>query len=98
MHELFRENLVAHMKGVMSKFEATHGIEHRYQKGFAREALVKTAIEPWFGPGVAIGSGFVITSIGSIDDQEGQTSAECDNIIYWRLFYRWRGSVQFESW
>lgn len=83
MHTLFRENLVAHMNGVISKFEATKGIEHRYQKGFAREALVQTAIEPWFGPSIAIGSGFVITSAASRDDDTGKTSPECDNVIYW---------------
>ena len=83
MHKLFLDSLLAHMKGVMAHFEATRGIDHRYQKGFAREALVKTAIEPWFGPSVSIGSGFVINSYTNLDDQRGGTSSECDNVIFW---------------
>lgn len=83
MHKLFLDCLLAHMEGVLAQFESTRGIEHRYQKGFARQALVQTAIEPWFGPSVSIGSGFVINAVYSVDDQRGQTSTECDNIIYW---------------
>ena len=83
MHKLFVDSLLAHMKGVLAHFEASRGIDHRYQKGFAREALVKTAIEPWFGPNVSIGSGFVINAVTSMSDHTGSTSTECDNVIFW---------------
>ena len=83
MHLDFLKSLIAHMENVINHFEATRGIGHAYQKGAAREALARTAIEPWFGPSVAIGSGFVINAINNPSDQRGLTSTECDNVIYW---------------
>jgi hypothetical protein len=83
MHKLFLDCLLAHMDGVLAQFEATRGIDHKYQKGFARQALMQTAVEPWFGPSVAIGSGFVINAISNIHDQRGHTSNECDNVLFW---------------
>jgi len=76
MHTLLRNYMLAHMKGVLVKFQATAEISHGGEKGAAREALSSTAISPWFGPGVSIGTGLVI-------DRNGETSKQSDNVLYW---------------
>ena len=76
MNSQFNEHLNAHMEGVLAKFRASTSITHNGEKGRAREALVSTAIEPWFGPEIQIGSGFVIDSFGN-------SSKQTDNVIYW---------------
>jgi len=72
----FNDHVLCHMAGVIAKYEATKSINHAGEKGSAREAMIAAAIEPWFGPSVANGSGFVIDALG-------QKSLQCDNVFYW---------------
>jgi hypothetical protein len=76
MHPLFRSYMLAHMEGVLHKYRATRALVHHGQKGAAREALAASAVRPWFGPAVAIGTGIVI-------DNTGKESRQCDNVLYW---------------
>lgn len=76
MNPQFHSHLIAHMTGVLAKFRSSGLITHAGEKGRAREALVAAAIEPWFGPSVSIGSGFIIDSFGN-------SSRQADNVIFW---------------
>ena len=76
MNAEFNGHINAHMTSVIEKYEATKSISHSGEKGSAREAIVAAAIEPWFGPTVATGSGFLIDSLGN-------KSLQCDDIFFW---------------
>ena len=72
----FNKHIAAHMAGVLAKYQATKTVSHPGEKGNAREALCAAAVEPWFGPAVAIDTGFMIDSLGN-------KSLQCDDIFYW---------------
>ena len=74
-HDLVQSHMIANVAAALAKSESVNKNPHNGLKGKAKEIFAKDLINPLLPPQFAIGNGQII-------DCHGNTSPECDLIIY----------------
>src|ERR1017187_4156078 len=76
MNDLYRNLILARIRGAVTMAEAYAGIEHSLLKGELRETVIRELFRPLFPADIGVGTGVIVSA------EENEQSPQQDVVIY----------------